>query len=57
MKDLTLALMAGIIVGILFKAVKLPLPAPPVWAGILGIAGIMLGGQAYDWIVEHYFKK
>ncbi len=50
MKEVLLALLAGIIVGILFKLIKLPLPAPPVLSGVAGIVGIYLGGVILDWI-------
>ncbi|CQR48441.1 hypothetical protein BN1058_02810 [Paraliobacillus sp. PM-2] len=50
MKELILSLVAGIIVGILFKFLKLPLPAPPVLTGVLGIVGIYFGGIIVDWI-------
>ena len=39
MPNLVLALLAGFLVGIVFSAIKLPLPAPPALAGILGIVG------------------
>lgn len=44
MKEVGLALLAGMIVGIVFKLIKLPLPAPPVLAGIMGVLGIYIGG-------------
>ncbi|WP_182201356.1 XapX domain-containing protein [Paraliobacillus salinarum] len=50
MKELILSIVAGIIVGVLFKFLKLPLPAPPVLTGVLGIVGIYLGGFIGDWI-------
>ncbi len=39
-----MALIAGMGVGILFRFLRLPLPAPPVLAGVLGIVGVYLGG-------------
>ncbi|QGH34329.1 DUF1427 family protein [Gracilibacillus salitolerans] len=50
MKELLLSLLAGIMIGIAFKFMKLPLPAPPVLAGIVGIFGVYFGGQIADWI-------
>lgn len=44
MKEVGLALLAGMIVGIVFKLIKLPLPASPVLAGIMGVLGIYIGG-------------
>ena len=47
-----MSLGAGLIIGILFKVLKLPLPAPPVLSGILGIVGIYAGGR----IMELFLK-
>ncbi len=47
MSVVLLALLAGFIVGILFSAIKLPVPAPPALAGVIGIAGIYLGGETW----------
>ena len=52
-----LALGTGIIVGLIFSIFKLPLPAPPVLAGVLGIVGIFLGGQLWKFIVERILDK
>jgi XapX domain-containing protein len=37
------ALAVGVVVGFLFSRLRLPVPAPPEIAGILGIVGIWLG--------------
>lgn len=50
MKEYLLALASGFAVGLVFRLVKLPLPAPPVLAGIIGIFGIYLGGLCMDWL-------
>jgi XapX domain-containing protein len=54
MKEIILSLVAGLVVGILFKFLKLPLPAPPVLAGVLGIVGVYLGGVVADWIMNSF---
>lgn len=56
MSEILLALFAGLLVGVIFSAVKLPLPAPPVLSGIIGIVGIYLGGQLYQWILKSFFS-
>lgn len=56
MTELLLALLAGLIVGIVFSAIKLPLPAPPVLTGVAGIIGIYLGGVLYQWALQTWFK-
>ncbi len=43
MMDIIKALGTGIIVGVVFTLLKLPIPAPPVLSGIMGIFGIFLG--------------
>lgn len=57
MAELFLALFAGFLVGIIFCAIKLPLPAPPVAAGILGIVGIFLGGATWKFVAEKFFSQ
>lgn len=44
-----LAILAGFIVGIVFSAIRLPIPAPPTLSGLLGIAGIYLGYVLFQW--------
>lgn len=46
----------GLIVGLIFTAFKLPLPAPPVFAGIMGIFGIWAGSQLWP-ILAGIFTK
>ncbi len=46
MKEVLVALAVGIMVGVIFRAVKLPVPAPPTLAGVAGIVGIFLGYRA-----------
>jgi XapX domain-containing protein len=55
MTEALLSLLAGLIVGVLFILVRLPIPAPPVLSGILGIVGIWLGGIVGQYIL-HFFK-
>ena len=43
MREVLLATLAGIIVGLLFARLKLPIPAPPTAAGLMGIVGLFLG--------------
>lgn len=52
MKEVFLALIAGMIVGMLFKFLKLPLPAPPVFSAVVGVFGVYFGGVVLDWILK-----
>ncbi|MCP8616200.1 XapX domain-containing protein [Salirhabdus salicampi] len=55
MKEIFLSTLAGMIIGIIFKLFKLPLPAPPVLAGVFGVFGVYLGGVVIDWIYKTFF--
>lgn len=37
------ALAVGFVVGFIFSRLRLPIPAPPTLAGLLGVVGIYLG--------------
>lgn len=50
MKEILLALITGFIVGIIFALLKLPIPAPPAAAGVVGIVGIYLGFKVISWV-------
>jgi XapX domain-containing protein len=52
MKEVLLSLVAGLLVGVLFKIIKLPIPAPPVLSGVVGIVGVYLGAVLVDWVAK-----
>jgi XapX domain-containing protein len=52
MKEVLLALVAGLVVGVLFKFLKLPLPAPPVFSAVVGVFGVYFGGVIVEWVVK-----
>jgi XapX domain-containing protein len=43
MKDTLLSVLTGFGCGLVFAAFKLPVPAPPVFAGVAGIIGLWAG--------------
>ena len=43
MKDILLSILTGFGCGAIFAAFKLPVPAPPVFAGVAGIIGLWIG--------------
>lgn len=55
MKLIILALFTGIITGFIFAWLKLPIPAPGAFPGIIGIFGIYAGFKLYEalapWII------
>ena len=44
------ATLTGVLVGAVFASLRIPIPAPPNLAGLMGIVGIWLGYQ-----LVHYF--
>jgi XapX domain-containing protein len=42
-KDIILSLLTGAMCGAVFAAFKLPVPAPPVISGLIGILGLWIG--------------
>jgi len=46
MKDIILSILTGFGCGVVFAAFKLPVPAPPVFAGVAGIIGLWIGFTA-----------
>jgi XapX domain-containing protein len=49
MKEIVFSVLTGFGCGVIFAAFKLPVPAPPVFAGVAGIIGLWLG---YDVITR-----
>ncbi|MEE6450926.1 MULTISPECIES: XapX domain-containing protein [Bacillaceae] len=43
MHEIIMSLIAGLIVGVVFTLIKLPIPAPPVFSAICGIIGVWGG--------------
>jgi XapX domain-containing protein len=43
MKEVLYTTLTGIAVGAIFSILKLPIPAPPVFAGLMGIVGLWIG--------------
>lgn len=43
MKDIIMTTLVGAATGAIFSAFKLPIPAPPVFAGLMGIVGLWIG--------------
>ncbi|WHY78827.1 DUF1427 family protein [Neobacillus sp. WH10] len=54
MKEVLMALFAGLLVGMLFKFLKLPLPAPPVFSAVVGVFGVYFGGVLLEWIMKFF---
>jgi XapX domain-containing protein len=48
--SLLFGLLVGIAVGVLFSLLKLPVPAPAAFEGVLGIVGMFIGRVLTDWL-------
>ena len=57
MSEILLALLSGLIVGVFFTAIKLPIPAPPVLSGVVGIVGVYLGSVVYTKFILPLIEK
>ncbi|MCE0826784.1 XapX domain-containing protein [Buttiauxella sp. A2-C2_NF] len=51
MSEIFIALLVGSVTGIVFTLLKLPLPAPPVLSGVVGIFGVYMGS-----VIVNFFK-
>ena len=56
MKEIIISLVVGFVCGFIFRAVKLPLPAPTALAGVMGILGIFLGGGVAERLMKFLGK-
>ncbi|MBU8907842.1 XapX domain-containing protein [Desertibacillus haloalkaliphilus] len=52
MKEILLSVLAGLIIGMVFKVLRLPLPAPPVLAGVVAVFGVYAGGVIASWLFK-----
>lgn len=50
MLEIIKATLAGMACGVVFSLLKLPIPAPPVLAGVMGIVGVFLGYVMVNWL-------
>jgi len=46
MREILISLATGLLAGIVFAGLKLPIPAPSTLAGVAGIIGLFLGYTA-----------
>lgn len=50
MTDMILSLLAGMALGLIFRVLNLPIPAPATLSGVAGIFGVWLGFMAMVWL-------
>ncbi|MDA8234583.1 MAG: DUF1427 family protein [Clostridia bacterium] len=51
MKEVIFSLATGLLVGVLFSVLKLPVPAPQTLAGVAGIFGLFIG----YWLAQRFW--
>ncbi|KZL05423.1 hypothetical protein PsAD2_04348 [Pseudovibrio axinellae] len=56
MTELLLSTFAGFVIGAIFTAIKLPIPAPPVLSGCVAILGVWGGHQVMQQVTERFFS-
>ena len=56
MRTEIVSLLVGMVVGGIFAALKLPIPAPNALSGVLGISGIYFGSKLVEWIIQNSDK-
>jgi XapX domain-containing protein len=52
MMQLLLCLVVGIAIGIVFSLLRLPVPVPHGWGGLVGLIGMFVGGMIGGKIIE-----
>ena len=55
-KVILVSILTGFGVGALFSFFRLPIPAPPTFAGVSGIIGVYFGYKGYLWMIEKFFS-
>ncbi len=56
MAVILVALLVGIVVGVIFKSLKLPVPVPHDFAGVVGLIGMFVGSALVD-VVSNLLTK
>ncbi len=48
---MVLSLLVGVVIGLLFKMIKLPVPVPHDFSGIIGLIGMFIGSALADQVM------
>ena len=52
MMVMRIALLVGVISGVIFKLLRLPVPVPHDFAGIVGLIGMFVGSALVDFVAR-----
>lgn len=55
MTTILLSALAGLICGIVFSAIRLPIPAPITFAGVVGVISIWAGYVITERVINDFF--
>jgi len=50
-RDLVVSLAVGVSMGVIFAVMRLPIPAPPTLAGVVGVLGVFIGYRIVRWLL------
>lgn len=56
-QEIALAAGVGLVIGVFFKAIKLPVPVPHGYAGMVGLIGMFFGGEFAAWALTALMRK
>lgn len=54
MNEVIAAAVVGMVVGIIFGFLDLPIPAPPALSGVMGIVGIFAGYKLVNYVMANW---
>ncbi len=57
MKDILVPLGVGLLIGIIFRLLKLPVPVPHGWGGLLGLIGMFIGSELMPIVLQRMAQK
>jgi XapX domain-containing protein len=56
-KQISLSMLTGMVVGFLFAKLSLPIPAPPTIEAFMGILGVWLGAGIIDIVMGNLSRE
>jgi XapX domain-containing protein len=57
MKEIILSLITGLLIGVIFRLIKLPVPVPHGIGGIVGLIGMFIGSEVVGYITRAASSK
>jgi len=57
MQQLLISLAVGLIIGVIFRLLKLPVPVPHGWGGLIGLVGMFIGSEIVAVVIQSASSK